>query len=156
MDHLWAAPLTDPSALDLRRAEAEVAEWCGRAALRVAGGLALLPDLQCADARVTVWVGAEGPAYPGIAFRVADPANYELAYATPHANEQWDAIQYDPVFRSSNTWQLYHGPAYQAVATVPTGRWFQLAVTCCGGRAAVAVDGQLPLIVSQLAHPVAA
>jgi hypothetical protein len=100
----------------------------------------------------SVWVGTEGAAYAGIAFRVADAANYELAYAVPHASGQWDAIQYDPVFHASNTWQLYHGPAYQAAMTVPTGRWFRLEVTYCGQRAAIAVDGQPPLVVQRLAH----
>jgi len=45
-----------------------------------------------------VLIGADEPAYPGIAFRVADVLNFELAYAVPHVSGQWDALQYDPVF----------------------------------------------------------
>jgi len=76
-----------------------------------------------------VEIFAEAPCYPGIAFRVKDPGDLELAYVVPHASGQWDAIQYDPVFNGSNTWQVYHGPPYQAAATVPTGEWLTLRVT---------------------------
>jgi hypothetical protein len=130
--------------------------WQERPALRLENGLALLSGLETANARIEVEIGTEGPAYPGVAFRVADVANYELAYAVPHVSGQWDAVQYDPVFHGSNTWQVYHGPAYQGSAQVPVGRWFRLRVDVCGGRAAVSVDGQPPLVVDRLAHTPAA
>jgi hypothetical protein len=149
-------PLTDLDSLVIRAAGADAGErivtWQGRQALRLENGLVLLPGVKPADARVEVWIGSEGPAYPGVAFRVADVHNYELAYAVPHVSGQWDALQYDPVFHGSNTWQLYRGPGYQHAAEVPTGRWFRLAVEVCGRRAAVAVDGQRPLVVERLAH----
>jgi hypothetical protein len=63
---------------------------------------------------------------------------------------EWDALQYDPVFHGSNTWQLYHGPGYQREAQVPTGRWFRLKVDTCGMRAAVSVDGQPSLEVERV------
>jgi hypothetical protein len=99
-------------------------------------------------------IGADGPAYPGVMFRVVDMANYELAYAVPHASGQWDALQYDPVFHGSNTWQVYHGPAYQRATQVPTGNWFRLRADFRGQRAAFSVDGQPPLVVENLARPV--
>jgi hypothetical protein len=135
---------------------AERTTWNGQEGLRLENGLALLPDLAVQDASIEVWIGTDGPAYPGIAFRAADALNYELAYAVPHVSGQWDAVQYDPVFLGSNTWQLYYGPGYQGVAEVPTGRWFHLRVDVCGERAAIAVDGQPPLVVEHLAHPVRA
>jgi hypothetical protein len=153
-------PLTDLDALVIRTAGTEAGEgivtWQGRQALRLENGLALLPNIETANAHVEVWIGSEGPAYPGIAFRVADVLNYELAYAVPHVSGQWDALQYDPVFHGSNTWQLYHGPAYQRAAEVPTGRWFRLAMDVCAVRATVAVDGQPPLVVERLARGTAA
>jgi hypothetical protein len=142
--------------LEIRAARAEKITWQGREALRLENGLALVPEGRLMDARVEVLIGTEGPAYPGVAFRVGDLANFELAYAVPHVSGSWDALQYDPVFRGSNTWQLHHGPGYQKEAQVPTGRWFRLQVACCGGRAVVAVDEQPPLVVGRLAHPAAA
>ena len=145
--------LTDLSDLEIHAEQAEVVTWQGRQALRLENGLALIPGYSVADASVKVLIGVDGTAYPGIAFRVADVLNFELAYATPHVSGQWDALQYDPVFHGSNTWQTHQGQSYQRSAEVPTGSWFQLRVDFCGSRAAVSVDGQPPLVVEGLAHP---
>jgi hypothetical protein len=142
--------------LDIRAEGAGIVTWQDRPALRLEDGLALLSGFQVADASIEVSIGTDGPAYPGIAFRLADVANYELAYAVPHVSGQWDAVQYDPVFHGSNTWQVYHGPAYQGSAEVPVGRWFRVKVDCYGDRAAIAVDDQPPLVVERLAHRLAA
>lgn len=142
--------------LDVHAAQAEAVTWQGREGLRLEDGLALVPDCRLADASIEVLIGVEGPAYPGVAFRVTDILNYELAYAVPHVSGQWDALQYDPVFHGSNTWQVHHGPSYQGAAEVPTGRWFRLRVDFCGSRAAISVDGQAPLVVERLAHPATA
>jgi hypothetical protein len=132
--------------------DATTVTWQGHGALRMAGGLALWPGEPVGNVSIQVSVGADGPCYAGVAFHAADVANYELAYAQPHTSGRWDALQYDPVFHRSNTWQIYHGPSYQATTTVPTGRWFRLRVDTCGARAAISVDGQAPLVVEQLAR----
>jgi len=152
MEHALAT-LSD---LELHAARADIVTWQGREALCLEDGLALLPARPTLDASVEVLVGADGPAYPGVAFRLADLLNFELAYAVPHVSGQWDALQYDPVFHGSNTWQLYHGPGYQSAAQLPLGGWFRLKVDYCGARATVAVDAQPPLVVERLAHPAAA
>jgi hypothetical protein len=148
--------LDNLSDLRIHAARAEIVTWQDRPALRLENGLVLFPSLQVTDARIEVLIGTEGSAYPGIAFRIADTANYELAYAVPHVSGQWDALQYDPIFHGSNTWQLYYGRAYQHTAQVPTDRWFRLRVDVCATRAAISVDGQPPLVVEQLAHPLSA
>jgi hypothetical protein len=140
--------------MEIHASQAEVVTWQGCEALRLENGLALAPKGGVKDASIEVMIGTDGPAYPGVAFRVADVQNYELAYAVPHVSGEWDALQYDPVFHGSNTWQLYHGPGYQREAQVPTGRWFRLKVDCCGTRTAVSVDGQPSLVVDQLAHSI--
>jgi hypothetical protein len=142
--------------LEIHAEQAQVVTWQGREALRLENGLALAPQSGVRDAGIEVLIGTDGPAYPGVAFRVADLPNFELAYAVPHVSGEWDALQYDPVFRGSNTWQLYHGPGYQREAQVPTGHWFRLKVDFCGIRVAVSVDGQSPLVVERLAHSIAA
>jgi len=156
MDTLLEHSLTNIPDLEIHAARAEVVTWQGREALRLEDGLVLIPGHWMTDASLEMLIGADGPAYPGVAFRVADVLNFELAYAVPHVSGQWDALQYDPVFHGSNTWQVYHGPSYQCATQVPTGHWFRLKVDFCGGRVAVSVDGQPPLIVEKLAHPIAA
>jgi hypothetical protein len=148
--------LIDLHKLDFYGGQAETVTWQGRQALRLEAGLALIPHNRMQDASLELLVGVEGPAYPGVAFRVADILNYELAYAVPHVSGQWDALQYDPVFHGSNTWQVYHGPGYQQEAQIPTGGWFRLNVDWCGQRAAVSVDGGSPLLVDPVAHPISA
>ena len=111
-----------PGEFVLRDPAPEVVAWQGREALRLSGqgaSLAIIPDLFLSQGRVEVDIGSEGAAYAGIVFRLSDTLNYELAYAQPHTSGKWDAIQYDPVFHGSNTWQLYHGPGAQQVAQVP-------------------------------------
>ncbi len=140
--------------LEIHAEQAEVVTWQGREAVRLENGLALVPKNTLKNACIEVQIGTDGPAYPGMAFRVADVQNYELAYAVPHVSGQWDALQYDPVFHGSNTWQVYHGPGYQREAQVPTGQWFQLKVDYCENKGVVSVDGQPPLTMTELAHPV--
>jgi hypothetical protein len=155
MATLCQESLVNLEALHVQAARAEVVTWQGRQALRLEDGLALIADSQTEDGSIELFVGVEGPAYPGIAFRVADVRNFELAYATPHASGQWDALQYDPVFHGSNTWQIYHSPSYQRAAQVPIGSWFRFKVAFCANRAAISVDDQPPLVVERLARPVA-
>jgi hypothetical protein len=149
---LYEDDLTDLETLSVHASQADVVTWEGRRALKLVDGLALVPGLEVPDASIEVSIGAEGPAYPGVAFRAQDQVNYELVYAVPHCSGLWDAAQYDPVFHGSNTWQLYHGPSYQSEATVPTGEWFRLRVDVEGGRACFTVGDQPPLLVGRLAR----
>jgi hypothetical protein len=152
MTLLYEDDLTDLARLSVHAADVEVVEWKGRQALKLVDGLALVPGLEVRDVSVEVSIGAEGPSYPGVAFRAADVANFELVYAVPHVSGLWDAIQYDPVFHSSNTWQLYHGVSYQKEALVPTDEWFRLRVDAKGDRAVFTVGEQPPLVVGRLAR----
>jgi hypothetical protein len=144
--------LINLDALEIRAAQAEIVTWHERKALRLENGLALIREHKLKDASIELLIGTEGPAYPGVAFRVTDVLNYELVYAVPHVSGQWDALQYDPVFHGSNTWQLHHGPGYQREAQVPMDRWFQLKVDFSESQAAASVDGQPSLFVQRLAH----
>ena len=152
MTLLYEDDLTEVGTLSVHASEAKAVEWNGRSALKLVDGLALVPGLEARDVSIEVSIGAEGPAYPGVAFRAADVSNLELVYAVPHVSGLWDALQYDPVFHGSNTWQLYHGTSYQKEAVVPTGEWFRLRVDARGDRAAITVGEQPPLIVGRLAR----
>lgn len=121
--------------------------------IRLEDGMLLVPNLELSQGAVEVEIVGPGPCYSGIAFRFADPLNFELAYASPHSSGMWDAIQYDPVFHGSNTWQAFHGTAFQKKVSVPTGDWFTFRVEFEGTRAWASVGDQAPLVVSRLARP---
>ena len=93
MENLLEHSLTNICDLEIHAAQAEVVTWQGREALRLEDGLALIPGRRMTDAGIEVLIGADGPAYPGVAFRVADVLNFELAYAVPHVSGEWDALQ---------------------------------------------------------------
>ena len=155
MTLLYEREILYPQEFYLRDPQAEIVSWQGRHALRLSGQgacLALLPDLSLTQGRIEVDIAAEGAAYPGIAFRAGDTYNYELTYAQPHTSGKWDALQYDPVFHGSNTWQLYHGPGAQQVAQVPLNDWFRLSVEFRGQQAIVRLGEGEPLFIHRLAH----
>lgn len=129
----------------------ENVSWQGRPALLL-DGLAYFPEWALEEGVISVDIAAEGAAYCGVVFHGQDQANFELVYAQPHTSGRWDALQYDPVFRGSNTWQLYHGPGAQQATRVPQGEWFTLEVAFDARTARVRVDGGEPLVIPRLAH----
>lgn len=143
--------LTDKNRLLFRGEEADIVSWRGHTALRL-NGLAVVPDLNLAEGSLEVFIGAEGAAYCGAAFRVRDSLNFELAYAQPHTSGGWDALQYDPVMNGVNTWQLYHGPGAQKAASIPTGDWFRFRIDFKDGWSRIQVNDEEPLYVPKLAH----
>ena len=136
---------------EVKARTAEITGFEGFSALKL-DGMILFPGQTFTDACIEVEILAREACYPGIVFRYVDDGNYELAYPVPHASNQPDAIQYDPVFNMSNTWQLYNGEPYQKAAVVPKGEWFKLKVNVSGQRAAIWVGDQPPLVVETLAH----
>jgi hypothetical protein len=149
--HLFVHALDALDGLELHATMARITEEDGVKALEL-NGMVLVPDLAAEDVGIEVEIYAPAPCYPGIAFRLTDMGSFELAYAVPVASGEADAIQYDPVFNGSNTWQVYTGPAYQQQATVPLGEWFTLRIDVVGDRAAIRVGDQPPLVVECLAH----
>lgn len=147
--------LSDLTILDIHAESAEPVTWNGRRALKLQNGLALLRDRHLAEGSIELDLGVEsGPAYPGLAFHAADASNYETIYCQPHTSGLWDALQYDPVFQGTNTWQIFNGPRFQAAATVPHGRWLTLRVEVRTGHAVARImgDDTAPLVVPALAH----
>jgi hypothetical protein len=153
---IFECEVPDLSKVILRDPEPQTVDWQGRKALRLSGqgpSLLIIPDLSLSQGQIEVDISSEGTAYPGIAFRILDTLNYELEYAQPHTSGMWDALQYDPVFHGSNTWQLYHGSGAQLEADVPEKEWFRLRVGFLDQRAMIRIGEQEPLLVNILAHP---
>ena len=87
-------------------------------------------------------------AYLGIAFRITSLSNFENIYFQPHTSGKWDAVQYDPIFNRSATWQLYNGTAYQAVANIPVREWFHVKIQVIGDSAKVYLDNNPKQVLS--------
>ena len=143
--------LTDMSRLWFRWEQPEATSFRGHKALRLFG-LAAVPGLRLSEGSVEVHIAAEDVSYCGIAFRIRDSLNYELAYAQPHTSGRWDALQYDPVMNGVNTWQIYHGSGAQKQETVPMGEWFRLRVDFKDDWSAIRLNDGEPLVVPKLAH----
>lgn len=79
-------------------------------------------------------------AYLGIAFRIGSLTNFECIYFQPHTSGKRDAVQYDPIFNMSATWQLYNGESFQAVADIPTKKWFHVKIEVLGDFVKVYLD----------------
>jgi len=74
--------------------------------------------------------------YPGVLFRVKDPANYERIYIRPHRSPFYDdALQCAPAFNGVDSWQLYHGIGRTAELDILPGRWNHLEIRVAGDRA---------------------
>ncbi len=87
-------------------------------------------------------------AYLGIVFRITSLSNFEYIYFQPHTSGKWDAVQYDPIFNRSATWQLYNGTAYQAAANIPTREWFHVKIQVIGDSAKVYLENNPKQVLS--------
>ena len=87
-------------------------------------------------------------AYLGIVFRITSLSNFENIYFQPHTSGKWDAVQYDPIFNRSATWQLYNGTKYQAVANIPVREWFHVKIQVIGDSAKVYLDNNPKQVLS--------
>lgn len=86
--------------------------------------------------------------FVGVKLRTTDGGTYEDIYVRPHKSGLPDAIQYDPTYRKSSGWQLYHGPGATAFAWYEPGRWEHVRVEVKGRQAAVFLgDDKDPALV---------
>ena len=80
-------------------------------------------------------------AYPGVAFRMASTADYEIIYFRHSQDGQrWSNVQYQPVFEGETTWQLYHGDGYEGAIPKEAGPALRVRLLVAGRRADVFVD----------------
>jgi len=125
----------DPEQWDLSRAK--IVDHLERKALM---GTAFLKSVDFRDGVIEVEIATTDRtrSYPGVLFRVADPANYERFYIRPHRSPFYDdALQYGPTFNGVDSWQLYHGPGRSSDLEIPPGRWNRLRIVVSGSQAQV-------------------
>ena len=112
-------------------------------------GIAYLDGIDFQNGTIECDVYSPSPkAYLGIVFRVGSLSNFEYIYFQPHTSGKWDAVQYDPIFNRSATWQLYNGKAFQGTANIPTKEWFHVKIEVVDDTAEVYLDNNPNSVLS--------
>src|SRR5687768_17337908 len=90
-----------------------IEEKLGRRSLFLKGTHAYLGDVALADGALEVDIAVPRErTFVGVLFRVVSEGNQERVYLRPHKSGLEDALQYEPNFDGSSTWQLYSAPQY--------------------------------------------
>src|SRR5512144_2687341 len=132
----------DTSAWAISAAEWRVEPYRGRTALLLRDGAAWLRGSRFQNGTIEFDIAfSEVSGFPGIAFRAATHADYELFYLRENLSGQPHAIQYTPVLHGLYAWQIYAGPAWEATARWTYDRWMHVKLVVSGSRAELYVDG---------------
>jgi len=145
----------DTSAWTISAAEWRVESYRARSALLLRDGAAWLRGSRFQNGTIEFDIAfAEASGFPGIAFRAATHADYELFYLRENLSGQPHAIQYTPVLHGLYAWQIYAGPAWEAKARWTYDRWMHVKLVVSGPRAALYVDGDSAVqVIPQLRGP---
>jgi len=135
---------------------AALATWNGRPAIHLSRGqpVLLAEPVLWESYAVEADVATEGRhGYVGFAFGARDALNFELVSIYPVNAEGDGEVQYDASIHGSQTWQVYHQPAYRrpGIKMAP-GEWVHLKVVVRPDQAEVYLgDATEPhLIISPL------
>ena len=132
----------DTSAWAISATEWRVEPYRGRTALLLREGAAWLRDSRFENGTIEFDIAfSEVSGFPGIAFRAATHADYELFYLRENLSGQPHATQYTPVLHGLYAWQIYAGPAWEATARWTYDRWMHVKLVVSGTRAELYVDG---------------
>jgi hypothetical protein len=132
MTKLHWSLIADCADFDLGNSGARIGLWRESEALCFEGShcfpVLLREPLSSDSFIVQAEVACTPESFVGLAFGVIDSDNYELVYVS--ADNEWDLpnLQYDPIMNGSSTWQIYHGPRYQALASIPSGEWVKFTI----------------------------
>ncbi len=85
----------------------------------------------------------------GVGFRAQRADAYEVVFFRPGASGSDQAMQYAPAINSiPAAWQIYHGPGYNAVTTIPREKWIHVRIRVIADSAEVFVgDAAEPALV---------
>ncbi len=93
-----------------------------------------------------------GRSFHGVAWRIADEANYESFFVRPHQVGNDDAIQYTPVTNGLSSWQLDHADGFWRPTQFPVGGWFTVRVEVSEERLRVRVADTVAIECTRLRH----
>jgi hypothetical protein len=132
----------DTSAWDISAAESRVEAYRGRSALLLREGAAWLKGSRFQNGTIEFDIAfSDVLGFPGIAFRAASHADFELFYLREDLGGTPHATQYTPVLHGLYAWQIYAGPAWEATARWTYDRWMHVKLVVSGPRAELYVDG---------------
>lgn len=145
----------DSSAWNISAAEWRVEPYRGRSALLLRDGAAWLKGSNFQNGTIEFDIAfSDVGGFPGIAFRAATHADYELFYLRQNLSGQPHATQYTPVLHGLFAWQIYAGPMWEATARWTYDRWMHVKLVVSGTRAELYVDGDSAVqIVPRLRGP---
>lgn len=127
----------DTSAWNISAAEWRVEPYRGRSALLLRDGAAWLRGSRFQNGTIEFDIAfSEVSGFPGIAFRAATHADYELFYLRENLSGQPHATQYTPVLHGLYAWQIYAGPAWEATARWTYDRWMHVRLVGRWARSA--------------------
>jgi hypothetical protein len=146
---------SDSSKWDVQAAEWRIEPYRGRSALFLRDGAAWLKGSRFQNGTIEfdIAFGNTG-GFPGVAFRAATHADYELFYLRQALSGGPHATQYTPVLHGLYAWQIYAGPAWEGTAHWTYDRWMHVKLIVHGARADLFVDGDSAVqVVRQLRGP---
>jgi len=109
--------------------------------LRLLQGIAYRPDITLENGTIEFELAPPGGVFAGLAFRMANTADYEIIYFISSENgDRWKAIQYQPVFAGETTWQLYNEAPYLASIPKEAGRTLRVRTAIAADRADVCLN----------------
>ena len=144
----------DTSAWAISAKEWRVEPYRGRTALLLREGAAWLRGSRFQNGTIEFDIAfSEVSGFPGIAFRAATRADYELFYLREDLSGQPHATQYTPVLHGLYAWQIYAGPAWEATARWTYDRWMHVTLVVSGTSAELYVDGDRVQVIPRLRGP---
>ena len=140
----------EPARWTIDAPRAEFVEHLGRRSLRLGDGSAFLKDVRFQDGTIEVDVSGPPAGFAFLVFRATTPKDHEDVYLRMGMSGTSDALQYMPMYGGEGSWQLYHGPGYNASVAFDPAAWTHLRVEVEGQRATVFVgEGTAPALVVQ-------
>jgi hypothetical protein len=132
-----------------------VAPYRGRSALLLRDGAAWLKGSHFQNGTIEFDIAfSDVGGFPGIAFRAATRADFELFYLRQPLSGGPHATQYTPVLHGLYAWQIYAGPAWEGTARWTYDRWMHVKLVVRGARAELFVDGDTAVqVVPRLRGP---
>lgn len=96
----------------------------------------------------------KGESFLGVIFRLHSEDEFESIFFRPGQTGTAEAVQYQPNLNGSGTWEIFHGPHANAVATLPRGQWIHVKLELAGSvaRLYLGADTKPTLTIPRLAN----
>jgi hypothetical protein len=154
----WAQPVEVPFNSDqweMSNGTYSFQQFEGKESLLLQSGFIYIKDLEFLNGTIELDINFSSLRnFPGVAFRIHSPGNFEEFYFRPHQSGNPDANQYTPIFNGLAGWQLYHGDKFSTAIHYTFNEWHHLKIEVKGNKAVIYFDDmEQPLLaVNELKH----